>query len=342
MDYQKVYNSIVERGQVREPDPDGYYEVHHIIPKCMGGGNEKENLTTLTAREHFIAHWLLARIYPKESGIRFSFWIMCNGFENSQQERYTVSSRTYSEARVMRSEAMKLRWRDPSYKESTIFKIRETFNSDEYRKKRSGIAKKLWETPLYREKVESSKKSSEYKDLMSKRAIERWEDEGYRSEMSEKSKNMWRDEKKREEMILGISKATKSEKFRKERSEHSLSLWKKEEFREKNLDGIKKSWEGEGGEDKRNRLKASLSKTLNDPDRKDEIFKSRRDPEYRKNMSDVQKKFSREKSLVILEDLKNGMGINAASRKHGCGKGIIYKIKNGLYYSDDLFRPDDI
>ena len=40
-----------------------YVECHHIIPRCVGGSDEKENLVMLTYREHIIAHRLLAKIY---------------------------------------------------------------------------------------------------------------------------------------------------------------------------------------------------------------------------------------------------------------------------------------
>lgn len=42
---------------------DVYGEVHHIIPKSEGGDNSNENLVRLSAREHYIAHLLLAKIY---------------------------------------------------------------------------------------------------------------------------------------------------------------------------------------------------------------------------------------------------------------------------------------
>ena len=37
-------------------------EIHHIIPKSLGGSNEKENLVCLTIREHYIAHLLLIKM----------------------------------------------------------------------------------------------------------------------------------------------------------------------------------------------------------------------------------------------------------------------------------------
>jgi 5-methylcytosine-specific restriction endonuclease McrA len=63
MNYKKIYDLLCSRGQtVRSLD---YIEKHHIIPKCLGGNDSEENLTRLTAREHYIAHWLLHKIYKK-------------------------------------------------------------------------------------------------------------------------------------------------------------------------------------------------------------------------------------------------------------------------------------
>ena len=62
MNYEKIYNQIIDRAKIRVLE--GYKEIHHIIPRCVGGTNDKDNLVTLTAREHFICHWLLVRMYP--------------------------------------------------------------------------------------------------------------------------------------------------------------------------------------------------------------------------------------------------------------------------------------
>ncbi len=60
MNYEKIYEQLIERSIFRTLE--GYAEMHHIVPQCFGGTNEKSNLTPLTAREHFIAHLLLYRI----------------------------------------------------------------------------------------------------------------------------------------------------------------------------------------------------------------------------------------------------------------------------------------
>lgn len=63
MDYIKIYNNIVARGLKRGKLAE-YSEKHHIMPRCMGGNDDSSNLVWLTAREHFVAHLLLVKVYP--------------------------------------------------------------------------------------------------------------------------------------------------------------------------------------------------------------------------------------------------------------------------------------
>lgn len=74
MNYKKHYNLLIERAKTRKLE--GYYERHHIIPKCMGGSDCKENLVLLTAREHYVAHQLLVKIYPNNSSILYAARMM--------------------------------------------------------------------------------------------------------------------------------------------------------------------------------------------------------------------------------------------------------------------------
>lgn len=62
MNYLKIYQSLIERARQRSIDV--YTELHHIIPRCMGGSDEPDNLVRLTPEEHYVAHQLLVRIYP--------------------------------------------------------------------------------------------------------------------------------------------------------------------------------------------------------------------------------------------------------------------------------------
>ena len=62
MNHKKVHDQIIDRAKSRLLDYSIYYEKHHIIPRCMGGLDSKDNLVSLTAREHFLVHWLLVEI----------------------------------------------------------------------------------------------------------------------------------------------------------------------------------------------------------------------------------------------------------------------------------------
>lgn len=93
MDYQKIYDSIIEIRKVNVPI--GYTEMHHIVPRSLGGTDNKNNLVRLTAREHFVCHLLLTKIklsqYKHAKMVRaFMFMLASNG----NQQRY-FSSRNY-------------------------------------------------------------------------------------------------------------------------------------------------------------------------------------------------------------------------------------------------------
>jgi hypothetical protein len=61
MNYERLYGELIERAQRRDR-PLVFTEVHHIQPRALGGSDDPENLVSLTYREHFLAHWLLAKI----------------------------------------------------------------------------------------------------------------------------------------------------------------------------------------------------------------------------------------------------------------------------------------
>lgn len=67
MNYTKLYDAVIAKAVFRKK-PEGYCEKHHIVPRCMGGANGKDNLVYLTAKEHFICHKFLVRMYPSVRG----------------------------------------------------------------------------------------------------------------------------------------------------------------------------------------------------------------------------------------------------------------------------------
>jgi ribosomal protein S27AE len=105
MDYKWHYDRLIETRKVlcRSKKDGNYYEIHHIIPRCKDGDNSEENLIHLTAREHFLAHWLLWRIYrDRQTALAFNAMLRIG----RGQKRIT-SSRSFQEAREAASFAQK-------------------------------------------------------------------------------------------------------------------------------------------------------------------------------------------------------------------------------------------
>jgi hypothetical protein len=98
MNYQKIYNQIIDRAKTRQIE--GYVEKHHIIPRCIGGNDEQDNLVKLTAREHFICHQLLVEIYPTESKLKYALYLMNIGKRKYKKADYKISSRTYERLKI--------------------------------------------------------------------------------------------------------------------------------------------------------------------------------------------------------------------------------------------------
>ena len=98
MNYKKHYDALIGKSKNRKLE--GYFEKHHIIPKCLDGNDEVNNIAILTAREHFIAHLLLTKIYPSNMKLVKAVAIMCIG----QSER-KLTNRLYGRIRELFSQA---------------------------------------------------------------------------------------------------------------------------------------------------------------------------------------------------------------------------------------------
>jgi len=70
MNYNRIYTNLIERARSRKIDQ--YTEGHHVIPRCVGGSNNKDNIVRLTPEEHYVAHQLLVKMYPKEHKLVYS------------------------------------------------------------------------------------------------------------------------------------------------------------------------------------------------------------------------------------------------------------------------------
>lgn len=102
--YSKLYHRITSTAKQRITK--GYFERHHIIPQSMGGSNDIENLVDLTAREHFICHWLLIKMTEGEDRSKMLYALNGMKAENRYQERYhtKITARVYEKYRKEHAE----------------------------------------------------------------------------------------------------------------------------------------------------------------------------------------------------------------------------------------------
>lgn len=162
MDYRKHYNYLISKAKDRILEVEIYTESHHIIPKSEGGKDVQTNLVNLTAREHFIAHWLLYREDPLNSKRAFAFWRMCNGQGKIPSEKwYIPSSRAYEEGKLAWRDNMKHALKGRKKSKDHVAKVaaanRGKIRSLQARKNMSKAAKKRGIPPGYYKMVESRK-----------------------------------------------------------------------------------------------------------------------------------------------------------------------------------------
>lgn len=88
--YTKYYNQIVERARVRVLT--AYSERHHVVPRSLGGTDTADNLVNLTAREHFICHWLLTKMTTGEDHYKMLNALRMMRAEKHGQKRYDTKN----------------------------------------------------------------------------------------------------------------------------------------------------------------------------------------------------------------------------------------------------------
>lgn len=167
--YTRIYYTIINQAKSRPIST--YTETHHIIPKSLGGTNKKENLVALTAREHFICHWLLTKMVESTK----HKYQMTNAFscmlylENKFHKRYKINSRTFENIKkkisIVRSKYMSGS-NNPMYKKSHSLETRKKMSESKKGKTfsletKEKISKALKEKPKSVEHKTALKKAWE-------------------------------------------------------------------------------------------------------------------------------------------------------------------------------------
>ena len=159
---KKQYEELIDSAKPRGLDKtvlEGYYEMHHIKARCMGGEDIEDNLVLLTYKEHIIAHLLLFTINPEVVGLRLAFFMLANtkNVRDIDSDLYIdlisleyIRSEAYNspEYREKQSELAKNVWNDPEFRK----KQSEIRNDPEYKKKQSEFAKNMWNDPEFKSK----------------------------------------------------------------------------------------------------------------------------------------------------------------------------------------------
>lgn len=93
--YSNWYHLIIERARKRHTLE--YVERHHIQPRSLGGTDNKDNLVDLTAREHFICHWLLTKMHTGYSRAKMIYALNGMKRNNKFAQRYEtkITARVY-------------------------------------------------------------------------------------------------------------------------------------------------------------------------------------------------------------------------------------------------------
>ena len=112
MNYKKIYDDLIKKARLenREKNDIVYYEIHHIVPNCMGGEGTKRqwkfhtNLVLLTAKEHYISHLLLCKIYPDNEKIKLAYTAMFFGLK---RRGFVPSASAFSEVKNILSKNLK-------------------------------------------------------------------------------------------------------------------------------------------------------------------------------------------------------------------------------------------
>jgi len=134
MNYLKVYCNLIRKAENRTP-PEGYIEKHHTFPVSIFGKNKR--IVVLTAREHYVAHALLEKVYIKRYGISdLKTKKMINAVICMKSDTKYYNSFLYEQSRKRFS-----------------FSLKNVQKSKEHRKKMSEASKKRYEDVKEREKV---------------------------------------------------------------------------------------------------------------------------------------------------------------------------------------------
>lgn len=83
--YTRWYYAIVKQRGYKDWRRKG--EVHHIIPKCLGGSDDRSNLVKLNGHDHAWCHWLLTKMTEGEAKSKMVYAFNMMGVYGEHMDR---------------------------------------------------------------------------------------------------------------------------------------------------------------------------------------------------------------------------------------------------------------
>jgi len=167
MNYIKIYNNIIQnRLENRYNRYNGYTEKHHIIPRSLGGNDNEENIVHLSAREHFLCHWLLIKIHPtgdKHYKLVMAFMMMAL----SSQKQRRITSRAFESYRLSHSESISFFQKGEKNSQFGTIWISNTTTNESKKIKKDQIIPLGWEKGRKINKLKGKTFSKEHKEKIS-------------------------------------------------------------------------------------------------------------------------------------------------------------------------------
>lgn len=122
MNYKRIYDEIISNAKSRglkKSKLQGYFEKHHIVPKCLGGLNKNSNYVLLTGREHYLCHWLLWKLYTGNKSLFFAYKALSNMSKHGR-----LSSKQYEKLKIEHSKLCSIIHSGKTISESQIEAIK--------------------------------------------------------------------------------------------------------------------------------------------------------------------------------------------------------------------------
>lgn len=230
---------------------DEYHERHHIIPKCMGGTNDKDNLIDLYAREHFEAHRLLALENLENEKLIYA-WHMMTIVKDKSRERYIVTAEEYEEAKIafskIHSELMKERYSNPE--NNPMYGRRGEDNplygkhrSEETIEKIRKAAQERGQNPEYLEKISKTQKER-YQNPENNPMFGKKHTDETKQKIGDANRGHVPSKEARNKASQAMKKKWKDTYYREEQSKRMKELNSRPEYKQKQIESHRgdKSW----------------------------------------------------------------------------------------------------